>query len=588
MSRIRRRIAMHFTFQFFFLWVFVALCLFAGMLLLLQYLVNQDLKRTFPYGAVSNIATEATVEGDRVTIPQRWVDQLSAERYWLQIVNGEGRVIYTSNTPDRVKASYGATELLQIRETGRFESYRIMTELDTSDKRLLFMLGVEDPGADRLRGWVRDFAQGGSIRQDAMQELERQLGSSGDYVEVVDSGGNVLQTAGAPGRSEPYRPLELVAMSAEPALQTSDISVYYDGPTGNAWILHTVKESRSAIRQPILHDVIVSLVYMGLGMLLLTLAFAIWHGYRYGEPLLLFTDWFARMGKGRYHEALTEKDRKKVFRKNGAIRLRYRLYKEVIAGFYNMAAKLEATEKERRRLEKTREEWMTGISHDLRTPLATIQGYGHLLESGQFRFSDTELKEMGGMIRGKGDYMLELLHDFSLTFQLKNNADQMQRGTIELNELVRRTVLRYVNDVTIRHVDFVFEEHEEHLFIQANAKWFGRMLDNLITNAIKHNPEGTRIVVSTGKDAQQAVIVVEDNGRGMDEETKRNLFERYYRGTNTEEGADGAGLGMSIAKAIAEAHQGSIRVESEAGSGTKMVVRLPLRISDGTPADIGG
>ncbi|WP_409346257.1 sensor histidine kinase [Paenibacillus sp. MBLB4367] len=584
MSRIKRRIAIHFTVQFFFLWVFVAVSMLAALLLLLQYLVNQDLKKTFPYGAVSNIATETVLDGDHIKVPSRWVNQLTEADYWLQIVDAQGKVIYSSNAPDGLQASYGAAELLQIRETGRFGGYRLMTELDTTEKPLFFMLGTEDSGEDRLREWVRDFGENGRVRSESIHELERQLGSSGQYVEIVAPDGNILQTIGtSEQRRDSYRPLELISMSAEPALHGSDISFYYDGSTGSAWILHTVKESRGVVRQPILHEVILTLIYMGGLVLVLTLAFAIWHGYRYGQPLLLFTDWFERMGKGHYHEALTERDRKKVFRKNGKIRVRYRLYKEVIAGFYDMAAKLEASEKERVRLEKTREEWMTGISHDLRTPLATIQGYGHLLESGQFSFSEGELKEMGRMIRGKGDYMLELLQDFSLTFQLKNNADHMQREDFELNELVRRAVLRYVNDATIQHVAFLFEEHVNDLFIKANAKWFRRMLDNLISNAIKHNPAGTQIVVRTEAEAGEAIIVVEDNGIGMDEETKRNLFERYYRGTNTEDGSDGAGLGMSIAKAIAVAHQGVIRVESREGSGTKIVLRFPRLLEGAGP-----
>ncbi|WP_233455243.1 sensor histidine kinase [Paenibacillus elgii] len=102
------------------------------------------------------------------------------------------------------------------------------------------------------------------------------------------------------------------------------------------------------------------------------------------------------------------------------------------------------------------------------------------------------------------------------------------------------------------------------------------MLDNLISNAVKHNPSGTLITVRTGSEGAEAWIAVEDNGSGMDEETVRNLFDRYYRGTNTEEKTDGAGLGMSIAKAIATAHQGRIEVQSRVGEGTVVLVRLPF------------
>jgi len=231
---------------------------------------------------------------------------------------------------------------------------------------------------------------------------------------------------------------------------------------------------------------------------------------------------------------------------------------------------------------------MVGISHDLRTPLSSIQGYGHLLESGQFAWNEAELKEMGKVIREKGDFMLELLQDFSLTFQIKNNAERMVLEPIEMNEFVRRSVLRYVNDATIDTAAFSYEEYDEELIIMANPKWFRRMLDNIITNAVKHNPEGTEITVSTGTKGDYAWICVSDNGQGMDEDTRSNLFERYYRGTSTDETTDGAGLGMSIAQAIVIAHKGQIRVESEPQQGAKVIMKFPRKITKETADGCSG
>ena len=108
------------------------------------------------------------------------------------------------------------------------------------------------------------------------------------------------------------------------------------------------------------------------------------------------------------------------------------------------------------------------------------------------------------------------------------------------------------------------------------------MLDNIITNAVKHNPEGTEITVSTGIEGDYAWICVSDNGQGMDEETRSNLFERYYRGTSTDETTDGAGLGMSIAQAVVIAHKGQIQVESEPQQGAKVIMKFPRKITKET------
>ncbi|UIO42528.1 HAMP domain-containing histidine kinase [Brevibacillus brevis] len=576
MNRIRRRLAVHFTYRFFLQGVFIFVILAAVLFLLIQYFTNQDMKKNFPLSALDNISVETTKEDGVLTIPQRWIEQLTEGGYWLQIVDDKGKVVYSVNAPSLLKSSYGANELLQIEETGRYESFRVITMLDTTDQTPLFyMLGVEDSGAVRLKEWNRSLGTQGLIRPTAVKELEQQLERSKEYLEIMDENGRIVQSIGNSTPKKQYRPLELIAMRMEPGIYPNDISINYEPASRNTWILHTTKKGIVFVNQPILHEFIIVLIVTGAVMLLLTFAFSLWHGYRYGEPLQLFVDWFDRMGQGRYDEALTEKERKKVFRKNGKIRLRYRLYKEVIAEFYEMAARLDALEQERRRLESTREEWMTGISHDLRTPLSTIHGYGHLLESSQYEWTGAELQEMGKMIREKGDYMLELLQDFSLTFQLKNNAISFSLENSKLNELVRRVVLRYVNDVTIQHVTFAFEESKEELVVKASVKWFKRMLDNLISNAIKHNPPGTVITVRTETAGDDALIIVEDNGIGMDEETRRNLFERYYRGTHTEDRTDGAGLGMSIAKAISIAHKGGIEVESREGSGTRIVLRFP-------------
>ncbi|GIO69216.1 sensor histidine kinase [Paenibacillus cookii] len=580
MKRIRTRLTLHFTYQVLLLWVMIILTLAVLLLTLISYLVNQDLKRTFSTSALDGITTETFIENDHVSMNKRWQGLLKERGYWLQVVNESGNVIYDVNAGEDLKTSYGAAELLHIQETRRLGPYRVETLLESEADGMhsvLYLMGSKDVGAQRLEQWFRQYGSSGRIRPEAESKIKAELTGDKDYLQVVSPSGQILQSVGqAEAKKSKYGALELVSMRVEPGKYPVDLSVYFDENTGYTWLLHQGKPEKEFVKQTFFHDVILVLVAIGAAVLVLTFGISIWHGYRYGQPLMLFASWFERMSQGRYSEALTEKERKKVFRKNGKIRMRYRLYKEVIAGFYDMATKLDASQRERKMLEQTREEWMTGISHDLRTPLSTIQGYGHLLESGQFAWNEAELKEMGRMIREKGDFMLELLQDFSLTFQLKNKAIQIPLQPIELNEFVRRSVLRYVNDATVDTATFSFEEWDGALAILANPKWFRRMLDNILTNAVKHNPEGTEITVRTGKDGGQAWITVEDNGKGMDEETKRNLFERYYRGTSTDQTTDGAGLGMSIAHAIVIAHKGQIQVESEPGRGTTVRMAFPF------------
>jgi signal transduction histidine kinase len=109
-----------------------------------------------------------------------------------------------------------------------------------------------------------------------------------------------------------------------------------------------------------------------------------------------------------------------------------------------------------------------------------------------------------------------------------------------------------------------------------NQRLFERMMENLIYNAIKHNPPGTRIsiILMENEENQALRIIVQDNGVGMEESTRNHLFDRFYRGTNTDERLEGTGLGMAIAMQIVQLHDGMITVVSEIGAGTKVCVTL--------------
>ncbi|OXM13631.1 sensor histidine kinase [Paenibacillus herberti] len=621
MKRIRIRLALHFTYQVVLLWVFILLLIVLSTLLSTQYFVNRDLKRTFSSAALESIQLDSVFKDGKVTVNKRWDKLLMDNGYWLQIIDYSGAVIYSSPADNELKTSYGAGELLRIRETRRMGPYHVVSSLlnetESDEKAALYLMGKKDKGASQLETWFGQYAENGVVRDSGTAELNRQLNDAGNTLQIVNGKGEIVQSLGSSGASDSfggsgsthgsngssgssgsdnsgdsggktnYSPLELISMRAEPGNYPVDLSFYLDESSDYVWLIQQKKPSGVFVSQSLFREVIVVLaIFAGL-LLLSSLFISIWHGYRYGQPLMLFTSWFERMSQGKYSEALTEKERKKVFRRNGKIRFRYRLYKEMIAGFYEMATKLDSSQRELRRLEQTREEWMTGISHDLRTPLSTIQGYGHLLESGEFAWDEKELREVGRTIRDKGDYMLGLLQDFSLTFQLRNNTVSFPLEPIECNEFVRRTVLRYVNDATIEGIGFAYEEWERDLLIAGSPKWLQRMLDNLLVNAVKHNPRGTQVTVRVLRQATEALIEVSDDGIGLDEETQSKLFDRYYRGTSTDESTEGAGLGMSIARSIAIAHSGRISVKSNPGQGTTVVVAIPLQKSRSADIAVG-
>ncbi|MEK8126670.1 HAMP domain-containing sensor histidine kinase [Paenibacillus filicis] len=577
--KIQRRMAFHFTYQLIFYAVLIVAITLVACVIFFQNMTNNEIRRNFPVGVVQQIAQEAQYKNGEIKISPEWDKLIEEKRMWLQVVSAEGEIIYAVNTAlhPELPASYSIAQLLDIQETRSLDTYAVHTQLNFSfQEPLLYMLGYQNPDLDQLMAWFNAYGQQGIVRSDAVPLLMQLLRENGSYLQVIDSESHIVQDIGHGAYvQKEYRPLDILAIQQSPSNYDTNIVTHRDKLSGMTWILYTAQAAGAPLKHPVMDSASRGLAWFAGLILLLALPLSIWHGYRYGQPLILFAGWFERMRRGQYDQVLTAKDIRKVFRRNGAMRISYRLYKEVIESFYQMTHQLAETEKERERLEKAQAEWMSGISHDLRTPLATIQGYGYMLESLPEQWSKEEMRVMGATIREKGDYMLELISDFSLIHQLKQGDSIMKIREIDLVELVRCSVLKYVNDATMSEYQFHYVGEERPLLVQADETWLQRLMDNLLSNAVKHNPQGVIVTVSVGRMNDKAYIRVIDNGKGMDKETLQHLFNRYYRGTNTEESTNGSGLGMSIAKSIVEAHGGVIQIQSKVWQGTKIEIQLP-------------
>ncbi|MFC3746090.1 sensor histidine kinase [Paenibacillus sp. GCM10012306] len=579
--KIRRRIAFHLTYQFI---LYALLIQAIGLFLLFMFLqktIDDDLRRNFPNGALTSITTEVSRNNGEIKVPSHWINLLKERGMWLQIINEDGKVIYDINSAivPSLPSSYSVAQLLNIQESGKYEDYSVHSQMDLNlSQTQLFLLGYKNPDLDLLMNLFNSYQSNGLVSKSKLPELSAELMDSGRYLQITDEAGTTVQSAGKSSSFYPNQStLEILKMQQAPANTDRNIAVYRDPHTAKTWMLYSPNAVENIPRQPVVQSLVRGIYWMAVFIFVFSLAISLWHGYRYGQPLILFVNWFQKLSQGHYDQVLTEKDKRKVFKPSGKLKISYKLYSEVIQTFYHMAEQLAHTEKERKRLENAQEEWMSGISHDLRTPLATIQGYGYMLANQPGQWDQEELQVMGTMIREKGDYMLELITDFSLINQLKHGASLMKVHKLDLEELVRRSVLKYVNDATMSDCDFTYEGTDQALYVQADDNWLQRLLDNLLSNAVKHNRPGVTVNVSVGLMNNIPYIKVADNGSGMDETTQQNLFKRYYRGTNTEESTAGSGIGMSIAKAIVDAHGGEIKVHSAVGQGTEILILLPQK-----------
>lgn len=331
------------------------------------------------------------------------------------------------------------------------------------------------------------------------------------------------------------------------------------------------------------HKPYVYILLIFAGSLLATIVAALFFGRRIGAPVLHMMNWLQNLANKSYLEPTDARGfPKSKSGVNGDLRRPYRMYRGVLTTLEHLAVALQQSDAQRKRLEQTREEWITGITHDLRTPLSSVKGYADLFAAPDYEWTEHEIREFGRVISDKATYMDGLIEDLGLTFRLRNQAMPLRRKLENIVEIVRNAVIDLVNHSQSEGQTVQFESEVDALIYPLDAKWFTRALDNLLVNASLHNPVGTTISVDIQPLQQDGFrypgvrIGMRDNGTGMDEETVAHLFDRYYRGTNTtEKQVKGSGLGTAIAKQLIEAHGGSISVESARGHGTTIVVELP-------------
>lgn len=258
-------------------------------------------------------------------------------------------------------------------------------------------------------------------------------------------------------------------------------------------------------------------------------------------------------------------------------------YKEVFVNMNALATTLEAYEQAQKQNEKMRDEWISNISHDMKTPLASIQGYAELM---QYADSPEEIAEYSAIIEAKSKYMRTLLDDLNLTMKLRNNALPLNLEMTNIVSFSREVAIDVLNDAEREH-HLTFTPHVENLSIHIDQKLMKRALLNFIYNAFIHNDDDVAVTFDIYDSYPQHVaihdeklstasccIVIQDNGRGIKAADLENIFERYYRGTNTTN-TKGTGLGTAIARDIIEAHDGRVHLMSEVDVGTTIIIALP-------------
>jgi two-component system NtrC family sensor kinase len=223
-------------------------------------------------------------------------------------------------------------------------------------------------------------------------------------------------------------------------------------------------------------------------------------------------------------------------------------------------------------LDRIKTDFVTTVSHDLRSPLTAILGY-------------VELIKRAGEVTPKQEEYIERVQTsvHSITGLITDllNLGRIEVGLPDAYELVSLTpiVEQSLNGVqprlSERNQTLILNLPDELPSVFGDPTQLRQMLDNLVGNAVKYTPEGGQITLRGMEEDGQVILQVEDNGRGIPLEDQANIFDSFYRASNVDDETPGTGLGLAITKRIVENHRGRIWVDSSEDLGSVFTVVLP-------------
>jgi two-component system OmpR family sensor kinase len=551
----------------------------------------QGLQSPSPRDLLVEAVDSTEVRDGRLMLEEAVLGKLDRRRGWLQILDENGREVYAYRKPPDFPNRFAVGELETWQGRQEETGWYLYTWHSTriAGKPYTWVVGLPFDEALLLKE-IRRRTRWEGTRAMVPPELLDRVKRSGGWLQILDGNGReVYSHLRPPGQPTSYSPgffiyhqrygSHFVHAAEEQSGQRRIFILGIKGKRAGNPPEFTEYEQQQVYRmQERAGDALL------VGLLLLVLTVAVLFGRRLGSPVLHMMDWLASLSRGEYREPVNRKGAPRSLNpRTGQLRRSFRIYREVFDALRRLTDTLRRNEEQRRRLEKTREEWIAGVSHDLKTPLSSVKGYAALLAEEKYDWEPEEVRRQARVILDKAAHMEGLIDDLNLTFRLKNNALPLSRKEEDLVELVRRAVIGLANHPRSEGYDIRFDAPDEPVGYPVDARWFTRALDNLLINAVIHNPPGTRIRVSVSRPERDGgcIILIEDNGRGMDEETRSRLFERYFRGTSTAERGGGSGLGMAIAHQLIRAHGGDIRIDSEPGRGTRLEIVLGRKEESG-------
>ena len=226
-------------------------------------------------------------------------------------------------------------------------------------------------------------------------------------------------------------------------------------------------------------------------------------------------------------------------------------------------------------VDQLRQELIANISHDLRTPLAVVQGYIETLHMKNSQLSAEEQQGYLKIIASGGERLSKLISQLFEYSKLESNQIQPQKEPFLISELANDIHRNYAILAQSKNIDLKLSMSDDIPLVFADISLVERAIQNLMDNAVKFTPENGEIVIKVKALQTHVEVVVQDSGPGIDKESQALIFERY-RQTKIGREKEGAGLGLAIVKKIMDIHDSKITILSNPNEGTEFSFELPI------------
>ncbi len=217
--------------------------------------------------------------------------------------------------------------------------------------------------------------------------------------------------------------------------------------------------------------------------------------------------------------------------------------------------------------DKEKNDFINDFSHELKTPIVSIRGFARLISKGNL--PSEEANEYLSIIVSESDRLIDLTASTLMLDRLGNSKLELQKEYYNVSEQIRKSVLLLQNDWENRNIEIIADFKDYNVY--SNSELTSQLFLNVIQNAIKFSNDGGKVEILIDKTDRHVSVHVKDYGVGMDEETKKRMYDKYFRGDKSRS-THGNGLGLSTVKKIAEILDLEIKVSSELKKGTTFTI----------------